>query len=43
MAGKDKVVAGSLKNKVQAASARVLPDETKAAMHKKLSEPGSGT
>jgi short-subunit dehydrogenase len=43
MAGKDKVVAGSVKNKVQATAARVMPDEAKAAMHKKMSEPGSGT
>ena len=42
MAGKDKVVAGSAKNKVQAAAARVMPDPAKAAMHGKLSEPGSG-
>ncbi len=43
MAGKDKVVAGSVRNKAQAASARVMPDPAKAAMHGKLSEPGSGT
>jgi len=42
MAGKDKVVAGSAKNKLQAASARVMPDQAKAAMHGKMSEPGSG-
>src|SRR6266542_4314618 len=40
MAGKDKVVAGSVRNKAQAASARVMPDPAKAAMHGKLSEPG---
>ena len=43
MAGKDKVVAGSTKNKLQAAAARVMPDEAKAKMHGKMSEPGSGT
>ncbi|OLE28425.1 MAG: oxidoreductase [Actinobacteria bacterium 13_1_20CM_3_71_11] len=43
MAGKDKVVAGSVKNKVQATTARAMPDPAKAAMHGKLSEPGSGT
>jgi short-subunit dehydrogenase len=43
MAGKDKVVAGSAKNKAQAAAARVLPDETKAALHRKQSEPGSAS
>jgi short-subunit dehydrogenase len=42
MAGKEKVVAGSVKNTMQAASARVMPDAAKAAMHGKLSEPGSG-
>src|SRR5437764_3838009 len=42
MAGKDKVIAGSAKNKMQAASARVMPDPAKAAMHGKMSEPGSG-
>jgi short-subunit dehydrogenase len=41
MAGKEKVVAGSLKNKVQAAVAGVVPDSTKAEMHRKMAEPGS--
>jgi short-subunit dehydrogenase len=41
MAGKDHVVAGSFKNKVQAAAAHVLPDTVVAAMHRKQSEPGS--
>jgi short-subunit dehydrogenase len=40
--GKDHVVAGSLKNKAQVAAAKVLPDRTLAAMHAKVSEPGSG-
>jgi uncharacterized protein len=43
MAGKDKVVAGSARNKAQATAARVMPDEAKAAMHRRLSEPGSGS
>jgi uncharacterized protein len=41
MAGKDHVVAGSLRNKVQAAAARVMPDSAKARMQGKMSEPGS--
>ena len=40
MAGKEKVVAGSLKNKVQVAAAKVLPDSAKAAMHRRMAEPG---
>ncbi len=42
MAGKDKVVAGSFKNKAMAAAAKVLPDTVAAAQHRNLSEPGSG-
>jgi uncharacterized protein len=42
MAGKERVVAGSLKNKVQAAASKVLPDSVKAEMHRKMAEPGSG-
>lgn len=38
MAGKDKVVAGSLTNKLMAASTRVLPDAAKTAMHRHMSE-----
>lgn len=41
MSGKEKVVAGSLKNKVQAAAASVIPDKLKAEMHRKMAEPGS--
>jgi short-subunit dehydrogenase len=41
MDGKEKVVAGSLKNKVQAAAAGVIPDSMKAEMHRKMAEPGS--
>ncbi len=36
MSGDDKVVAGSFKNRVQAAVARVLPDSVKAKQHRKL-------
>lgn len=41
MAGKEKVVAGSLKHKLQTAVAGVIPDSTKAEMHRKMAEPGS--
>lgn len=41
MSGDDHVVAGSLKNKVQATMSNVLPPTAKAAQHRKLSEPGS--
>jgi uncharacterized protein len=43
MAGKDKVVAGSVKNRAMAAAAQMLPDPVTAQAHRKLSEPGSGT
>lgn len=39
MAGKDHVVAESLKNKVQVAGSGLLPDTAKAAIHAKLTEP----
>jgi len=41
MAGKDHVVAGSFKNKVQAAAAKVTPEQVKAKAQGKLSKPGS--
>ena len=41
MAGKDKVIAGSFTNTLQATAARVLPETTKAELHRKQSEPGS--
>jgi short-subunit dehydrogenase len=40
-AGKDHVVAGSLRNKVLATASRVVPDPIKAALHRRISEPGS--
>ncbi|NIH78861.1 SDR family NAD(P)-dependent oxidoreductase [Amycolatopsis viridis] len=43
MAGKDKVVAASARNKVQAAAARAVPDPVKAAVHRRMAEPGSGS
>ncbi len=42
MAGKDHVVAGSTKNKVQAAAAKVMPDKVSALLHGAMSKPGSG-
>jgi short-subunit dehydrogenase len=41
IAGKERVVGGSVKNKVQVAASRVLPDKVKAEMHRKMAEPGS--
>jgi uncharacterized protein len=41
MAGKDHVVAGSLKNNLQAMGAKVLPETAKAKLHRRLTEPGS--
>lgn len=41
MAGKDHVVAGSFKNKVQATVSHILPDTVTAEMHRKEAEPGS--
>jgi short-subunit dehydrogenase len=41
MSGKEKVVAGSLKNKLQTAVSGVIPDSMKAEMHRKMAEPGS--
>jgi len=40
MKGEEKVVAGSLKTKVQAAASKVAPDSLKAEMHRKMAEPG---
>jgi uncharacterized protein len=40
MAGKDHVVAGSLRNKAQTAAGRVMPDSAKAKMQGKMTEPG---
>jgi short-subunit dehydrogenase len=43
MAGRDHVVAGSMKNKVQAASGRLLPETAKAATQARMTEPGGGS
>jgi uncharacterized protein len=41
LAGKDHVVTGSLRNKVQAVAGRVLPDRLLTAVHRKASAPGT--
>jgi short-subunit dehydrogenase len=43
MGGKDRVVAGSAKNKAQAAAGKVMPETAAAKMHGKISEPGSAS
>lgn len=43
MAGKRRVVGGSLKTKVAEAANKILPDQVKAAVNKKMAEPGSGS
>ncbi|WP_182908021.1 SDR family oxidoreductase [Microbispora sp. H13382] len=42
MKGDDKVVAGSFVNKVQGVAGRITPDTAKAAMHRRMAEPGKG-
>lgn len=39
MAGEEKVVGGSFKNKVQVVAGKVIPDSAKAEMHRKMAEP----
>jgi len=41
MAGREKVVGGSFKNKVQTIAGKVIPDSKKAEMHRQMAEPGS--
>ncbi len=41
MAGKDRVVANSFKNKIPATLAHVFPDTVTAQMHRKQAEPGT--
>ncbi|BAY98354.1 short-chain dehydrogenase/reductase SDR [Tolypothrix tenuis PCC 7101] len=41
MSGKDHIIAGSLKTKLQGAVSQVLPDTVNAEQHRQLSEPGS--
>jgi short-subunit dehydrogenase len=41
MAGRERVVGGSTRNKLQVAASKVLPDSKKAEMHRAMAEPGS--
>jgi uncharacterized protein len=41
MAGEERAVSASLKTKLQGRGSRFLPDSAKAAMHRRMSEPGS--
>ncbi|MDB4987492.1 MAG: Short-chain dehydrogenase/reductase, partial [Myxococcaceae bacterium] len=41
MAGRERVVAATLKTKLMAALARFVPESVKAALHRKVSEPGT--
>jgi short-subunit dehydrogenase len=41
MSGKDHVVAGAMKNKMQSTMSKVVPETTAAEMHAKQAEPGS--
>ena len=42
MAGKDQVIAGSLKTKAMGAAAKAMPVTLNAEQHRKMAEPGSG-
>jgi short-subunit dehydrogenase len=42
MAGDERVVSASLATKAQGRAARFMPDSAKAAMHRRMAEPGSG-
>jgi short-subunit dehydrogenase len=42
MDGRERVVGGGVKTKVQARLSRVVPDSIKAEQHRKMAEPGSG-
>jgi short-subunit dehydrogenase len=42
MAGKERIVGGSVTTKAQEAANKVLPDKLKAAAHRQMAEPGSG-
>jgi short-subunit dehydrogenase len=43
LAGKDHVVAGSIRNRAQVAAAKAVPDKVAAAAHAPMSKPGSGS
>jgi uncharacterized protein len=42
MAGKERVVSASLTTRLQGRGSRVLPDRAKAALHRRMAEPGEG-
>jgi uncharacterized protein len=42
MAGKERVVSHSLSTKLQGRASRAMPDRVKAAMHRRMAEPGAG-
>ena len=42
MSGDERVVAASLKTKLQGRASRVLPDSAKAKLHRSMAEPGTG-
>src|SRR3954468_10695827 len=42
MEGKERVVSASLTTKLQGHGSRLMPDRVKAAMHRRMAEPGSG-
>lgn len=41
MAGEERVVGGSLKNKAQVLAGKLMPDSKKAEMHREMAEPGT--
>lgn len=43
MAGKEKVVGGSFKNKVQTVAGKFVPDSVKAEMHRKMAQPATAS
>jgi short-subunit dehydrogenase len=43
LAGKARVTGGGLKTRVQDLASKVMPDRVKAAMHRGMAQPGSGT
>ena len=42
MEGKERAVAASLSSRLQGRGSRFMPDRAKAAMHRRMAEPGSG-
>jgi short-subunit dehydrogenase len=42
MAGDERVVSASLSTKLQGRAGRLMPDSAKAALHRRMAEPGSG-